>query len=151
MLLINRGADVNLPDNLGYCYTPLIWAVDSGSKDIVNLLIREGANVNKKSKPWQYSPLQKAVHKNRFDLVRILLFAGADPNIEHCDGSVPLSEAIRIGYFEIAHCLIIAGADVNHVDNNGDTPYYEAYGDKMVELVIDARLSEVSERLKENN
>ena len=137
--MISRRTDVNLPDNRHFYLTPLIWAILSGDKDIVNMLIRAGADVNRTSNIGKTTPLYTAVEKNRFDLVRILLFAGADPNGEIYNGRTPIFTAVRKGFYEIAQSLIIAGADTNRLDHNGDSLMKYASRENMVKLLTDAR------------
>jgi ankyrin repeat protein len=73
-LLLERGADLKLVDDLGY--SPLRWAIDGGEPGIVELLIAHGADVNQKDQEG-LTPLDVALRKKQDESAAILRDHGA--------------------------------------------------------------------------
>jgi len=59
--------------------TPLHWAADNGNKEVVELLLAKGADVNAKADNGN-TPLHLAIHKGNKDIVKLLISRGADIN-----------------------------------------------------------------------
>ena len=159
---LEAGVDVNVKDNIGL--TPLHMAAGDGRKEVAELLIAKGAEVNAKIEGM--TPLDIAIelkHTTTADLLRKHggksgatdsihvaaavgnieavkqhLAAGTDVNAKSSFGT-PLHSAASKGNKEIVELLIAAGADVNARDDGGDTPLLNAaaFGQKeIVELLI---------------
>ena len=77
-LLTKYGADVNLTTN---GWTPLMVACLDGHKDIVEILLESGADVNATSEIG-WTPLLAAVLGDQYDCAETLIEAGADVNID---------------------------------------------------------------------
>ncbi|WP_091873915.1 MULTISPECIES: ankyrin repeat domain-containing protein [Massilia] len=78
--LILSGYDVNLFDDMGH--TPMHRAVLGGQNDAVQVLLRQGADVNANDHATiGETPLGLAVQGEHSGLVRLLLESGADPDI----------------------------------------------------------------------
>ena len=91
--LIKHGADVNAKEiSLGR--TPLYRAVHRGHKDIVILLLQNGADVNISNKAKD-TPLHTAVDVGFMDIMKILLEHGANPNLLGKGDMAPLHVASR--------------------------------------------------------
>lgn len=75
--LLNKGADVNTKNNLGY--TALMAASRDDYLDIVKELINRNANIDSKSNSG-YTALMYAFEKGRIDTVKLLLNKGASVN-----------------------------------------------------------------------
>ena len=86
---ITAGTDVNTK-RAGM--TPLHWSVNRGHKEIVGLLIAEGANVNMKNN-FGSTPLHHAASKGYKEIVELLIMAGADVNGKMNNGITPLGSA----------------------------------------------------------
>jgi len=86
--------------------TPLYWAIEANSMDLVKVLIEAGADVN--AGPW--SPLCVATRANNMDLVKLLVEAGGDVN---AGGWTALCVAVTQNNRAIADYLIDHGANVN--------------------------------------
>ena len=115
------GTDVNAKSK-GNGWTPLFYATSGGGqKEIAELLIAEGANVNAKDKLGDTS-LQVAAYQGHKEIAELLIAKGADVNAKDGDGVTPLDLAIRFNRTETAELLIAKGADVNAKGNNGETP-----------------------------
>jgi len=101
-LLINKGADINKPDNLdnsAYC-TPLHFAVNNARREIIDLLLTHKVNINVQSKR-KYTPLHMAAGKGMADVVQKLLNAGADPKIQDINGQTAEDYATQLQIKEI--------------------------------------------------
>ncbi len=99
--LIEGGADVSR--RTPYGTTPLDRAVVAGFKDIVELLIAKGADVNAKDN-WDWTPLHSAVYGHK-EIVELLIAKGADVNAGDGAGRTPLWYAEKEGYTEIVELL----------------------------------------------
>lgn len=71
--LLKMGKDPNKPDGIGI--TPLLAAIDQGNANMVNLLLKHGANANH-LKDWQ-RPLDVARKKGNPTIIKLLEQAGA--------------------------------------------------------------------------
>lgn len=127
-----------------YGYTPLHWAALAGHKDVAELILANGADVNAISNkgriPWREgelngrkvvvlldsncgcAPLHIAALNGHKDVVELLLAKGADVNANK--GRTPLHSAA--GHKEIMELLLLHGADVNAKASNGETPLHYA-------------------------
>lgn len=100
-------------------------AINNGRSDIVDLLLRKGANVNAThtyidgSNDIMYTHLIRAVSLSNIDIVTTLLYAGADPRIYTIENT-PISSAIERGHYEYIDLLIAHGADLNHLIETDD-------------------------------
>ena len=97
----------------------LISAVELGHTKCLELLIREGADVNAVG-PFCNSSLQEAINNDHFECFELLLRAGADVNGSKI-GKPVLIEAARKGLEQYVNLLISAGAGVNVRNKFGNT------------------------------
>ncbi|GAP86698.2 putative nacht and ankyrin domain protein [Rosellinia necatrix] len=119
-LLAHSKGSLNLGDK--NCITPLSCAVTGGHIDIINLLLRTGADPNS-GQMFGQSPLAWAVWGRDEGVVRLLLQNGADPNIGHQIGQTGLSHAASKGDKTIVELLLaVDGIDPNLKGRNGETP-----------------------------
>jgi len=126
--LIAAGADIDAGN-----WTPLMEAAYY-HKDMVKLLISEGADVNRVTKSG-WSVLSGAVDEDRLDIAELLLESGAKPNVKGEDGSalhLAASSDYRPHFIDL---LVAKGADVNARNRNGRTPLHNA-GIRSMELLI---------------
>ena len=94
LININAGL-VNAKDSQGN--TPLIWAAETGHKDVAELLLTNNADVNAKdSKGW--SPLIWAAANGHAAVVQVLLDSGAEENAKAKSGRTPLHVAAERGH-----------------------------------------------------
>jgi len=91
--------DVNAKDDDGQ--TPFYIAAQFASKEIVELLIANGADVNAKAKSG-WTPLHHAAIFGRKEAVELLIEKGVDVNAENDDGVTPLESITLKGYFHFA-------------------------------------------------
>ena len=111
--LLSSGADANEEDPMA---SPLHWAAMNGHTDAVNVLAKNGAELNAQSSMLG-APLHAASRFNRVDTINALLAAGADPDVRDRDNFTPLMRAIVENRPAAAEALIAGGANINAVGN----------------------------------
>ena len=135
---IAAGADVNVKDEDLNGWTPLIFAALGGHKEITELLIDSGAEVNAKSYNDGWAPLHGAAQRGRNEIVELLIAEGADVNAMGRMGT-PLYYAAARGRNKIVELLIAKGADVNILNDFGKTPLDIALPQKQTRRTIPTR------------
>ena len=123
--------------------TALMVASVRGNPEMVEALIKRGANVNLKRYVGD-TPLMLAAGSDNVKTVSLLLKAGADPNVKeispHAGELTPLTLAINLSEqhrIEIAGILLAAGAEINPKGNFLMSPLMHAVEDlEMVKLLI---------------
>ena len=127
--LIDKGADVNLQDHVGY--TALHHAVESRNFDAVSCLVHNGAGVNLFTSINKHTPLMLACQSFNMDAINFLLNKGADVNLQDKDGN----SALHFACSDICYWLIQNLADVNMCDNHNCTPLMQASSKSDVKKV----------------
>jgi len=120
--LIAKGIDIN---NREHDFkTPLHRATISGHKDVVALLIAQGAQIDAKDSFPGGTALHYAVEKDHREIAEFLIAKGANVNAKrgYPAGDTPLHSAVRRGDQDIVELLIAKGADVNAQNDSGQTP-----------------------------
>lgn len=119
--------------------TLLFMACYRGHKDIVELLLDNGADIHARTKSG-VSALCIACTDRKRDLVELLLDRGADANTITNNGVSVLYTAAANGYRDIVELLIDRGANINTIADNGVSPLlascYNGHKD-VAELLID--------------
>jgi ankyrin repeat protein/beta-lactamase regulating signal transducer with metallopeptidase domain len=159
-LLIDHGADVNkewlfgthplviteehiidgqpvFPDpNTSTGRTALFFAVYNDHKPIAELLLDNGADINKKDNLSGESPLLGIVNSSKSrDLIEFLITKGADVNAKNKYGQSSLHYAVSRGLKDITELLITEGANINEKDNEGKTALSLAKEKNNIEMV----------------
>jgi len=132
--------------------TPLQRAAQNNNKDMVEMLIAKGADVNAKDKDGN-TPLQRAAQNNNKDMVEMLIAKGADVNAKDKDGNTPLQRAAQHNRKDVAELLIAKGADVNAKDKDGNTPLQRAaqHNRKDVAELLIAKGADVNAKYNAKN
>ena len=86
--------------------TLLILAADNGDVELVELLLKHGADID--IKVWDETALSIAVSKRRTEIVKLLLSHDADPLLRVWIDSTALTYAKNLGYYNIAAILSAA-------------------------------------------
>lgn len=131
-LLLERGAQVDLPKHPGWDYTPLCFAK---SVKVAELLKAHGANVNAKLFERDVSILTYQARFGGADIVQWMLDQGLDPKMIGDNHQNLLFDA---GDARTAEILLKAGVDPNHVDEFDRTPLDSAQSGEIAKLLIAA-------------
>jgi ankyrin repeat protein len=93
-------------------FSPLGLAAFFGRTEIVELLLKSGAEVNRPSaNPQRVMPLHSAVAGQHFKVAQILIAHGADVNASQAEDFTPLQAAAANGQAEMVRLLLDHGAD----------------------------------------
>lgn len=90
-VITNKLCDVDATDNEGN--SPLFYSVGK-SKDIMNTLLRAGADINGTNSDGK-TALHQAVIKKNIESVKFLLENGANVNIKDINGNNPINYAVQ--------------------------------------------------------
>ena len=96
-------------------------ASEKGHKEIVELLIQNGIDVNQQDKIFGRNALHWASWKNHKEIVEFLLEKGIDINRQNHAGSTALHCATKEGHKKICELLKERGIDINIKDDEGKT------------------------------
>jgi ankyrin repeat protein len=116
----------------------LIWAAGENQLDILQALLRAGADANAKG-PAKMTPLYMAADEGHVEAARALLDAGADPNAKSSIG-VPLVGAVRKGRADVVRLLVERGAKVGEARWSWNAPMLSVAADKGDAEVVRALL-----------
>ncbi len=133
-------------EKIGFTATALIYACRENHRDIAELLLAHGADINAQEyevderNQYGYTPLHRAVVERNTVLLKFLIAQGADCTVKG-EWRTPLHEAARNGDTECAALLIENGASP-HDDRSifNQTPLHEAVAEghkEMVPFLID--------------
>jgi ankyrin repeat protein len=113
------GTDVNVRDETTGT-TALDQAVERGNREMVELLLSRGADVNAKDESGR-TALMLLDDEATSDLVWDLLNAGAQVNAKTDAGRTPLISVAYYNNVEALKALLDGGAEVNSKDEDGET------------------------------
>ena len=125
-------------------------------ESIVELLIRNGADVHAKDKdgipPLHLASAKYSSAVGTKNIAEVLIEKGADVNATTSSGATPLHFAAQEGNRPVAELLVEKGANVNARDENGMAPLHwtniYAWGYVVTELLI-AKGADVNARAKD--
>ena len=128
-LLLARGADVDLQSDYqyGYTFSPLIQAAMTGSIQLVELLLKYGADVPVRF--WHGLTVLHKAHSGKPGMFQLLIDHGAD--LHACDdyGESPLLRVCHDYNREpedTVRMLLDLGADIHSRNNLGETSLFRA-------------------------
>lgn len=123
-LLVDHGADINLADKAGN--TPLFFAIQGGSIDMLKFLVAHGADVNATNKAGD-TPLALAIHDGNAVIAEFLLDHGAEINPKNAPASrSPLGIAIASRQPSFIALMLKYGANINGSGKPDITPLGKA-------------------------
>ena len=128
---LSRKVDPNTRD--AFQRTALHWAAIRGRKEIADLLLARGAQVDPKDQD-ERTPLSFAAVDNRLEVARVLLAKGADANGADYRGWTHLHLAVYYGHLDMVRLLLDKGARVNAQTKDLETPIQSAFHEKPPEL-----------------
>ena len=127
------GMDVNLRDEVSHT-TALEHAVGNANREMVQLLLSAGANVNARNEGGQ-TVLMMLDEDATTDLIWDLINAGAQVNLKDQNGNTALMQAARDSNLEAIKTLLDAGAEVDARNDEGETALMLAASDGDVTVV----------------
>ena len=114
--------------------TPLYIAAREGHKEVVEVLLSQGVDVNNATNHG-WMPLHIAAREGHKEVVKVLLSHGADVNKANYIDRTALHIAAWGGHKDVVEVLLTHGADINKASNNGRTPLHLAAMDDHKEVV----------------
>ena len=126
-LLLEAGANPNSQEPLGH--GPLYRAAnsdipgtESDGREVVELLIRFGAAVDRQSGPGKSTPLHMAARRGHLFLAEVLLHAGANIEQKDAKGETPLRRAVNCNQEAMVLFLLSRRANALTKDKLGQRP-----------------------------
>ena len=117
-------------------FTPLFWAAVYNHWNIVNLFLRNGADVNAKDNDLLETALHEMAHQGKLDMAKILVENGANVHERDGQGFTALHVAAVSNEVEIAELLIQKGADVNVKSAYFFTPLHVSFAKNNLEMSL---------------
>ena len=146
-VLLDHGGIKCLIDDPMHGHTLLHLAVLSGNLTIVEMILKAGADTNKKDHRGS-APLHDLIVRDPAHLVQIvglLLKFGAQVNIGNHLGNTPLHVAANFGRLEVVRMLLDAAADPQLENTSGETAL--SLAQKCWSLTLDPRFTEILQTL----
>jgi len=133
-ILIPDYVDVNTKNIDGKGNTLLIYSIRAENIPLVNYLIDQQANVNKKDEKGN-TPLIVATELQNESVIKYLIKHGADVNKKNKKGEVPLIIASEFNNENLIKYYIDSGSDVNREDDQGNLALRIAIKANNLEMV----------------
>ncbi|TVY45537.1 Ankyrin [Lachnellula subtilissima] len=130
-LLLDGGADPNAENDAKE--TPLYWACNHGSDDIVEVLLSKHASTNPTPANGS-TPLLESIEEQNTAISMTLLLNKARFDVCDRNGWSALNLASWYGDFKVVEKLIELGADITSTDGEGDTPLHQAAYNGYLEI-----------------
>jgi ankyrin repeat protein len=116
---LEDGADPNATNALGF--TPLMWACEYSTYEVVKMLIAAGGEVNRLTEKKR-TPLSFAITGNNIPVVKLLIESKADLSQRIMEEEfTPLHYAARQGFKDLCQIFIRSGVDTKATDKSGKT------------------------------
>jgi ankyrin repeat protein len=143
-LLVDKAEllDLRLENGL----TPLAVAAYSNQPEILEFLIKSGADVNSQNERGS-TPLHGAAYYGFLECVKLLLNNNADINTSNNSGYTPLKSAISANQIEVLEFIVKSGAELNSQNRAGNTPLHTAATFSSDEIFETLMLGEVDVNL----
>lgn len=120
-LFLQAGMDSNVCDCAG---TPMLCIAARAEKpEMIEMLMKRGADINAASKDRGYTPVMDAIWRNNTELVELIIKYHPDLNTVSNDGQPPLVLAVGSGNADICRILAENGADPSTKDHMGMSAY----------------------------
>jgi len=132
--MVQSGVDVDVLTKDGT--SPLHYACLIGPKELVEILVNAGADINVQSVGYGgATPLHLAAQASQCQIVRLLLSAGAKVDVGDKTNRSALQIGCQIGSLPVVHALLTAQATPNWQDERGFSPLHEASKGGFVDVV----------------
>ena len=147
---IKKHVKVNIEDRRGN--TPLHYACNCSNIEMADLLIKAGANVNKKNRQG-FTPISSALFvKDDIQVAKKLVDSyRVDLNKQDFGGRPLLTWACEFGNMEVVDFLINSNADVNKIDESGYAPIHVAVMHQnmpIIEKILDSKKININKKDK---
>jgi ankyrin repeat protein len=120
LALLKQGVNPNAPQGDGS--TALHWAAYHGNLEMMQALLKAGADVKSATRIGSMTPIYMAAQNGNAPVIDLLLKAGANANEANANGTTLLMIASAAGNPEAVRTLLDHGADPNAKDHtNGQT------------------------------
>lgn len=141
-----RGADLK-------GITPLMRAARAGRADVVQRLLKAGADPSAMCPADTTTPLKAAIDSEQPDVVQALLSGGAavDQALYGHHNVTPLNYAAKAGNLQIVELLLKAGASVSATDDDGRTPLHLSIWSRHLEITKALIAAHASIEAKDNH
>ena len=120
--LIKLLSELDIDSSDIYLRTPLIWAAFYNNTELLDWLIKNGANIDHQDRNG-YSALHFAGQQNSFDSAKLLLDNGANINLKDKHGNPPIWTAIfnSKGDYKLVRLYVLMGADLDNENKHNMT------------------------------
>lgn len=115
--LINRGAKISVQDPRGEM--PLHWAVKSGNRAMVELLLKRSGGANTRAFFRDLSPLHMAAKIGHSEIVDLLITFGAETTATTRDDETAVSLAVEGDHVAVIKLLHDRGVDLREIKFQG--------------------------------
>ncbi|CAL4110969.1 unnamed protein product, partial [Meganyctiphanes norvegica] len=122
--MVQAGTPVDIQSATGA--TPLYAAVRNGKFEAMELLVKLGADVDKRETTFNGTALIQAAASGQDLAIITLLDLGADINAKNIYGNTALHMAAQEGQARAVQVLIDHYADIHARDYNGNSPLHDA-------------------------
>eukprot|EP01064_Diplonema_japonicum_P001737 TRINITY_DN11158_c0_g1_i2.p1 TRINITY_DN11158_c0_g1~~TRINITY_DN11158_c0_g1_i2.p1 ORF type:complete len:351 (+),score=42.82 TRINITY_DN11158_c0_g1_i2:61-1113(+) len=147
---LDTGVNVNVRPATCFHNTALQFACGGGFEDVVQLLLRYGADPDMPDRDREGTPLYVAAKERNLSVVKILLENGANPDVTLMNGDSSLMLAARCEDHELVHLLLSYKSDPSIKGVDGRTPLHLA-ADKNCMQILTLLLEHGSKVNAKNN
>lgn len=135
LLLLKKGAPVDVPERSAQHLTPLLIAAENGNMAMADILLSYGANV-RKTDAEERSALHLAARSGNAGFCEFLLDkSDIDINVRDKQEWTPLHHACVREKTLAVKTLIERGADLTAVDSEGYTPLHRAMAERSDDVI----------------
>lgn len=129
---------------------PLHWASFRNDVDVINALLKHGADVNARGGSG-YTALHVAANQDNFLAMKALLVDGLDLDVIDDEGRTPLVHAINGESLQCALMLVHQGADVDICSAKGRSPLHYVCQEKDMKPLLEQILPRSKDVNKKDN
>lgn len=132
--LLEKGAYIDAKGEFGV--TPLMTATFHYHYDIMDMLVKHGANLEENIGFPYYTILAWCASKEHYDALEYFINCGANIDIkDSISGDTPFMTAIKEGKIHLMKYLLEKGADINAKNDYGDTALLRAVDEDNLEAL----------------
>lgn len=118
---LHKGTNVNAYDSGGYA--PLHYAARKGHIDIARLLLRNGGDINIRTRAGKATPLLRAAYSGKEDMCRFLVENGADVKALDDDGQSVVHRGLSSGNSSLVKYFLSIAPELETLpDKRGQAP-----------------------------